>query len=357
MISEIQKLKIALTSDCTLRCTHCNIDKESKLTISKEAAFKGVELLLNSKGGYKRLELYGGEPFLKFYLLKEIVDYALKKANFYKKNISIHIATNGTFINDEILKWIREKRVFIAVSYSGSKDSHNLNRKFKNKSGSYEIVKSNIKKILNAIGSNRFIAIYCVHPKFANNLLEDFKKIISIGVKIIDIECVQGIIWKEKDYVDFEFNFKRINQEIIKLAKKNDFIFHEGFIEFLRNKKFEAPNCPAYMDMEIYPDGKIGFYPYAFVDYEKYKDDIAIGDLDKGIISKYKNCIYGSNLCDECIYDYYKIKGVSEGYRAYNIRNELLRLNFKQILAKDELYTKKYLVKLAKIMNFFYGSI
>jgi hypothetical protein len=48
---------------------------------------------------------------------------------------------------------------------------------------------------------------------------------------------------------------------------------------------------------------------------------------------------------------------VSEGYRAYNIRNELLKLNFKQILAKDELYTKKYLIKLAKIMNFFYGNI
>ncbi len=353
MISEIQKLKIALTSNCTLNCTHCNIDKNSNLNISYQNATKAIDLILNSNGKFKRLELYGGEPFLRFNLLKKIVEYAQKIAHKNKKNLSIHIATNGTVINEDILNWLKKTNVFIAVSFSGTKESHNLNRRFKNGSGSYEIVWSNIEKIFNSIGKKRFVCIYCVHPDFASRAFNDFKEIISTGIRIIDIECVHGAGWKDKNYNEFEKQFHLINEYILKLSKRNINIFHEAFIEYIRTKDLNTPACPGYMDMEVYPDGEIGFYPYAFIDYEKSKRIISIGNISKGIQKRYIKCKYLSPICKSCVANYYKIEGLSDGSIAYEIRNSMIKKLFKKIIKNPKLY-KKYITELIELTKFFY---
>lgn len=359
MIDEIRKLKIALTSECSLRCSHCNIDKSSKLVLSKEMAFRAVDLLLTSKGKYKRLELYGGEPFLRFKLLRDVVDYAFKKALLYKKEISVNISTNATIITEEILNWLKKKSVIIAVSFSGNPFSHNFNRRFENSMGSYEVVVRNFSNILNTVGPERVVVTYCIDPGFVKNAFLDFRKIISLGVEIVNIECVHGVRWEEKDYLLLRKNLERISSYIIELAKKGRFIFAESFIEFFKNRGVSIPDCPGYIDMEVYPDGGIGFYPYAFIDYEREKDNIAIGDLKNGIYPRYRDCRYGGRLCRDCRFEYYRIEGLDDGSYAYHhIRERVIRSLFRRLLQlRKDGYIKRYFIELKKRMDIFYGRI
>lgn len=359
MNKEIQKIKIAITSNCTLRCLHCKIDKSSNLTAKLSDVYKGVDLLINSPGKYKRLEIYGGEPFTEIKNLKKIVSYTQKTAKKRKIKLSIHIATNATLINDDVLKWLKKnKNIIIAVSFNGTQNSQDKIRKFNNQNGSYIIVKKNIKKILKTIGTHRLVIIYCVDPIFAKNIYKDFKEIIKIGIRIVDIECAHGRGWNSKNYNEFEKNINKINNYILNQTKKENFIFHEKFIELLRMKGKEIPKCPFYIDLEMYPDAKLGFYPYAFINYLDFRDKIKIGDINKGINKKYLYCSYNpyTNICKNCITNYYTLEGLYDGTIAYKIREKEINKLFRKIIskAKKEKIFKLYLINLKKILKEFY---
>lgn len=352
MFLEIQKIKIAVTSDCTLRCSHCNINKNAHLVIDLPKAKKAVYLLLNSKGNYKRLELYGGEPFTKFKLIKEIVNYAKKLNKKIKKKLSVSIATNATVINKDIINWIKDNKINISISYSGSAESHNYNRKFSDNTGSYDRVKKNIKNLLKNIPSEYIVCLYCVDSHFVKNMINDFKNIIEIGFKIINIECVSGCGWKYNDYKLFKRNIKDILNTVKKEIEKGNYIYFEPFIELIRNYGKYDTECPLYRDIEMYPDGNYGFYPYGFINYEKVKEKVKIGDYKKGIYKKYIKC---DKNCQKCLSDYYVFTELYDGSYAYKIRTVYIKKLFIELLKnKGKKNISDYFEKLSKILNITY---
>ena len=360
MIKEISKLKLALTSSCTLRCTHCHIDKDISQNLSLNKSIKAINFFLSTDGLYKRLEIYGGEPFIEFKKIKLICKEAKKIAFNNKKNLTIHIATNATIINEKIISWIKENNINIAVSFSGSKESHNFNRVFKDGRGSWEVVLRNIKRLIKEIGNEKIVILYCVDPGFIKNMIKDFNYITSLGIKIIDIECVHGKHWTKKDYAFFQKNIREINQIILQYAyKKNKFIFHEAFINYIINKNNNI-SCPFYSDLEIYPDGKIGIMPYAFTEYKKTKNKIKVGEIKNKvkIYKKYLKC-RPSNKCIKCIDNYYgKFSYLKEGSIAYHtIRENEIKKFFKEIIKKSikNNRLKSYLRELVILANKFYN--
>ncbi len=358
MEKEISKIKIALTSRCTLRCLHCHIDKNSNLSIDINKAKKAVDILLSSKGVYKRLELYGGEPLLELEKLKKISSYAFKKALLLNKKLTVHIATNATYLPEKYIEWLEQnKNIITAVSFNGTQKSQDAVRIYPSGKGSFETVEKNLEKIVKRVGSRRIVVTYCVDAKFVDRMFEDFVSIVKKGVKIVGIECVHGCGWNEKDYKIFKKNMEKINDYIVNEAKKGNFIFHEKFIEIFRTLGKSVPNCPFYYDLEMYPDGNFGFYPYAFIDYLKRKKDVVIGNYEKGIIKKYIECIYGSQACIDCIKNYYTIEGLSDGsYVYHSIREKMINQAFKIILKKsiNNDCFKRYLIEIGKILNLFY---
>lgn len=358
MKKEISKLKIALTSKCTLRCIHCRINKKAGLSVKLKHAYRGVDLLLSSQGNYKRLEIYGGEPLIEFEKLKNISEYALiKNYKKYRKKLTIHIATNATFFPANFIDWINKNHnIITAVSYNGTSYSHNISRRYPDGRPSFDTVRNNLREIIQNASPYRTVIIYCVDSKFVTNMLNDFKSIVKEGVKIIDIECVHGCGWKEKDYIKLEQNLKKINKFIEKKISEGYFIFHEKFIEMMRVKGEKIPLCPFYCDLEMYPDGCFGFYPYAFINYINEKEKIIIGDAVNGINRRYRDCYYGCKNCKTCIKDYYTIDGLSDGSYAYLIREKELTIFFKKIIknAKNDKNFKNYIKELKKITDIFY---
>lgn len=357
---EIQKLKIALTSTCTLRCTHCNIEKGSFLTIDINKAKKAISFFLKVPGKYKRLELYGGEPFLQFEKLKEIVLYTTSLSSTENKNLGIHIATNGTIINKEILSWLKQNPIIIAVSFNGSLKSHNKVRKYPNGKGSYFRVLNNIKKLLDTLGEDRVVIIYCVDPVFVSDMVKDLLHIINLGVKIIDIECSHGVGWKKKDYDVFIDNLTKINYIIEKEIHKKNYIFHEKFIEIIREENSQKINCPFYLDLEVYPDGNLGFYPYAFIkNYDKLKSKIKVGNIkdEVKIRNKYIFC-YPNNCYEVCVKEYYRLKNLHDGTIAYKERERIITSFFFYLYKKkNKREILPYFKKLVRIFNIFYPSL
>lgn len=321
MQNEIRKIKIAVTSDCNLRCEHCFIDKKTKIVLKTTDFQKAVNLLFLSQGDFKKIEFYGGEPLLYFDKIKDWISIAKNTALKYNKKFGLFIASNGTIITKEILRCIKKENIFIAISFSGSEKSHGHNRLFENNHNSYFLVKKNIKTFLKNSESNTF-CIYCVDPNFVCNMSIDFEEIINLGFKTINIECVCGKLWGEKKIIEFGRKIDEINKKILDLMNKRIFIYHEKMYELFSKIHNEQTICPFYQDLELYPDGKFGFYPFSFVNYRKERKKIIIGDSLKGFDKKYLNCVYEPKECEKCIRKYYYKKNMIDGSIALKIRDQ-----------------------------------
>jgi len=330
---EIQKLKIALTTDCVLACRHCRVDKKAGLTVGFKAAARGVDMLMASPGELKRLELYGGEPFLKFTLLKDIVGYACELAARTGKKLSVSVASNGLALDEERLEFIKKNRVNLSISVSGSAKTHDLTRVYPDGRGSYGNLKKKLALVLSVLPAEDVVALECVHPARAGALGSDLRRLAALGFKVLNIECVHGLPWDNPSLKAFESALLTFTAWLIGAIKKGEYLAPEPFLEFFRVKGAGARlNCPLYRDLELYPDGVFSFYPFAFIDYPGGKGTVKIGSAASGLRRRYSACAPGGKLCPGCVREYYVLGGLSSGARAYALRTDLLKNSFFEIM-------------------------
>ena len=126
-----KSISLIVTQSCNLNCTYCYEQSKSKKEMSFDMAFSILERYLASNGTEYddcSIELFGGEPFLNFPLIKELCEAIWERD--WKKNYTFRTTTNGTLIHGEIQDWIRanQHRLFIGLSLDGTPEMHNMNR-------------------------------------------------------------------------------------------------------------------------------------------------------------------------------------------------------------------------------------
>lgn len=331
---EIQKLKLALTSDCVLRCAHCFIDKSAGLTLRFEDAARAVDLFLGSPGDYKRLELYGGEPFLRYDLLKRIVAYARRANGKAGKRLFITAATSAVPLDEARLAWLCANGVGLAISFSGGRTTHDHTRVFPGGSGSYAAVSKKCALAVRALEGHSLVALLCVHPERAGSVCEDFSKVLAAGFKTVDIECVHGHGWDEKSFRLFRAGFDKVLRRVDASIRSGDFVFLENFLELLVCTARGKFACPLYRDLEMYPDGSYSLYPFGFVGGGRDAARVRIGSGKKGLKKKFLACSHPSPACGGCTGDYYVLERLRDGHAPYAYRTGRSELFFKGVLEK-----------------------
>ncbi|HAN04488.1 MAG TPA: hypothetical protein DCW72_10890 [Elusimicrobia bacterium] len=331
---EIQKLKLALTSDCVLRCAHCFIDKSAGLTLRFADAARAVDLFLGSPGDYKRLELYGGEPFLRYDLLKRIVAYARRVNKKAGKRLFITAATSAVPLDEAKLAWLRANGVGLAISFSGGRATHDHTRVFPGGAGSYAVVSKKCALAVRALEGSSLVALLCVHPARAAGVYEDFRKVLAAGFRTVDIECVHGHGWDEKSFRLFKTGFDKVLRRVDAGIHSGDPVFLENFIELLVCTARGKFACPVYRDLEMYPDGSYSLYPFGFVDGAADAARVRIGSGAKGLKKKFLACSYPSRACRGCAGDYYVLDRLRDGHAPYTYRTASSELFFKGVLEK-----------------------
>lgn len=125
----IKNVTLTLTEECNLNCSYCYEKSKTKKSMSFQTAKTIIDAeICDSNCETIYLELFGGEPFLEFNLIKSIVNY-VRSLNT-RKILQISSSTNGTLVHGEIQKWLlNNKDLFIAgLSYDGTPVMQNINR-------------------------------------------------------------------------------------------------------------------------------------------------------------------------------------------------------------------------------------
>lgn len=293
-------------------------------------------MLLSSPGRLKRLELYGGEPFLKFELLKRVVGYAQSLAARSGKQLSVSVASNGLVLDKERLAFIRGNRVNLSISISGSRLNHDLTRVYPGGRGSFRDLGKKLVAVFSALDREDVVALECVAPAAAATLGSDLRQLVKKGFRVINVECVHGGTWSPAALAALERSLNSFSCWLSAAIKRGLFVAPEPFLEFIRVRDSgRGLDCPLYRDLELYPDGTLSFYPFAFIDYPAKKKTVAIGSASRGLKPRYALCVPGGKDCAACVSDYYVVEGLSSGAAAYRLRTVVLKKIFLKIMRRS----------------------
>ena len=127
---ETHLVEILLTEKCNLACGYCLAGANPHMpAMSPETARRVVDLAFGMKeAGGIGFEFSGGEPFLKFPLMREVVDYIRSHPKRNNRPVYLTVQTNGTLLNDERVRWLRDNKVQVGVSLDGQPWSQNTSR-------------------------------------------------------------------------------------------------------------------------------------------------------------------------------------------------------------------------------------
>jgi uncharacterized protein len=214
-----------LTKKCSLVCNYC-FEKGSPLSkmedtpVSKDNIFDFVKNILSMYiPNEVDIIFSGGEPLIKFDLIKEIIDF------FYKTYPTIKtkplLLTNGVLLDYNKIDYLNKNDVRVKLSIDGGEGINDSNRKFKN---SEESVYHNL---LNKIDSIRQLGVVMVVlPKTSPSLYRSFSNLYFLGAKrfYLNFEVVFSE-WSPEDYFVLKEQLRKISNFYLK-KKTNLFINH-----------------------------------------------------------------------------------------------------------------------------------
>ena len=157
----LRTLVLMLTYSCNLACRYCYEDREEGCVppaagrgtpreMSPDSIRESVRYLLDHSGENRKVTvvLFGGEPLLRFPLLRAAVHEARAMAGERGKEISFSLTTNGTLLTREIAGFLVENGVSVCVSIDGPREVHDRNRPYASGRGSYDDVERGLSHLM-----------------------------------------------------------------------------------------------------------------------------------------------------------------------------------------------------------------
>lgn len=205
--STMYQVMINTTLDCNLRCWYCYEDliSGSKLTTEVIEAIKKNIDFEYEKVPYKILKVsfFGGEPFMNFEGIKDILDYAKYFCIINNVRLIADFTTNATLITEEHINYLKDFRCHFQITLDGDRETHNKVKK-DNLNPDVDTYQQtlNVLQSINSEIEERWVA---VRVNFNNKTLEKIDEIID-DINFLDRKTSHVIlkkVWQvDKEKVD-----------------------------------------------------------------------------------------------------------------------------------------------------------
>lgn len=225
-------MELILTDQCNLRCSYCFEKDKNPHNMSDETALAAVDFLMEESGPTKTVTIlfFGGEPLLRFDLMRRVHAYATSEAGKRDKTIHWDMTTNGTLMTEEKAAWLAKARVNYLLSLDGGKEDHDRYRKFANGRGSFEAVAAKLplmKRFQPWMGAK-----ISVTPEAGANLARSVEELHRRGINQFILGYAHGLPWTTSDLASYEqalyelcelYLEKKFNKQYFRLS-----LFEEG---------------------------------------------------------------------------------------------------------------------------------
>ncbi|UCG95717.1 MAG: radical SAM protein [archaeon] len=166
---------------------------QKNLDMSKKVLFDAVDYLSRDKKPL--LKFFGGEPLLRFDLIKEAVEYSKKKGF----DIRFSIVTSGVGLKTEMVKYLKENDIKVMFSIDGDRESNIFRFPAKQNENHkrFSEIKNNLKTLINT-GVDVFVNMV-IFPQTLSRVQKNIRFLMGLGIKRIQLGYQIGTMWQKKD--------------------------------------------------------------------------------------------------------------------------------------------------------------
>ena len=309
----MNRASVNLTRACNLRCTYCFTQGCGPGDMSPEMAKKVVDFLFAEankmpEGHQERqvdISFWGGEPLLRWNLLQQMARYAREVSKRTGIKVSFGGTTNGTLLTPEKFDFLDEIECKFLVSVDGAAESHNLHRKFRDGSGSHEVIDKNLKEIFKRWPDYR--CRISLTEERADHFFEDMKYVADLGANFLIFSPVHEGNWTPERWEVWEEQAKMLIDWIASVEKTTGRVIEvKHFDDYVKDKSSTIWPCGAgrhYVGIDI--DGAI----YPCHRFNKFDDarpwqakEVCIGHIEHGITNPTfrDKLIHWEHKCGDC---------------------------------------------------------
>jgi His-Xaa-Ser system radical SAM maturase HxsB len=325
------------TLRCNHKCVYCHASSKDlnaeNCDMNEETAKKTVDFVFQSPSKAITIEFQGGEPLIRFDIIRTIIDYAYKKNEKGKKDLRFALVTNFSLMDKDKLDYLIKNNVGICTSLDGSKELHNKNRLFIGQGNSYDFVtnwlerlkKEYLKRSLKDRKASALITITKYSLPYWKEIIDEYVRqdINTIHLRFLNNlgdarNTWENISYSAEEFIDF---WKKSMDYIIDLNKKGvnikeritgyilDKILNEGEPNYLEQR---SP-CGAVIGQLTYNyNGDIYTCDEArMIGEDIFKLGNVKSDSYKQLLTSNKSCgiisasINDCQICDACVYKPY----------------------------------------------------
>ncbi len=339
--SGLNHLILEVTENCNYRCKYCvysgkykkerkHRNKDMSFYVLKKAIDFFIQKVDNNKKEGSCIGFYGGEPLLKFSLIKKAIEYVSNE------HIRFTLTTNGSLLNREIINYFIKNNVSIVISLDGPEKIHDRYRVYPDGSGTFRQIFKNI-LLINEIDENYFknevlFNIVIAPPYNFGEIIDFFYRnkeidIVPSKLNFTPVDSYQTSFFKDMGLDDQKYMkleiintfFNKYKHSLVnqkhdqlniekKLFDKDFHIIRSREMRFLGEKYPPQGMCfPGKRRLFVNTDGK-------FYICERTGNHFEIGDIEQGFyyeliykfLIKYeeffkecKDC-WALRLCDKC---------------------------------------------------------
>jgi len=133
----LSSVVLEVTECCNLSCTYCiyrcpdypTYKRGGKKVMNFETGKRSIDFFFKNHSPENETILvgfYGGEPFLNFKLIKQLVNYTKKLP--FTKPVTFSVTSNGILLTPRILEYLVEGKFLLTLSFDGPEEIHDKMR-------------------------------------------------------------------------------------------------------------------------------------------------------------------------------------------------------------------------------------
>lgn len=247
-----------VTLRCDYNCAYCQVSRQTqektRFDMTVETADRALEHVFRSPSTTIKIEFQGGEPLLNFPLIRYIVEKSKEINSSENRDIQYVIATNLSYLDDEILEFCLMNDIYLSTSLDGPADLHNRNRPRPDRDG-FSLTVQKIQEAQRILGKDKISAIMTTTESSLGRVKEIIDVYLELGFAGIFLRPISpygfAIRTREAGKYNIErwLTFYKEGLEYILSVNRSGHRFVEFYTALFLTKLF-SPFASGYVDLQ-----------------------------------------------------------------------------------------------------------
>lgn len=272
-----------LAEGCNLQCRYCYEGSQKKNgMMDKETIEQVLNYLVENAWDNEKIHLVllGGEPLLNKPAFFHVINTIREQYGNIREKFLIEMTTNGTLLDEDVIKTVRDEKIDLSVSIDGKKETHDINRESIDGREKFPAILKNISRLL------KLEVPFNIRMTVSNNnvmkLYENVIYFFEMGVKRVYISYDYYADWTEDELIILDRQMQRLDElyleEIADTDERILNLYDLKYTTFLAKRPIEFCSAGSIGHFIVKCNGDI--FPCSYVANEEFWK---IGSVNDGI--------------------------------------------------------------------------